>query len=117
MRAAFIRKILDLFPGVLQPKGESIPNVHTSTASSLVEPLTTRELEVLRLVAQGQTYDEIAAQLVVSINTVRTHIKAIYRKLGANNRTEAIQIARKQQAPLDLPTKSHPHTSADHMKM
>ncbi len=93
-RAAYIKKILDLFTGSLTAKNKIAPTEHLRTGSNLLESLTAREVEVLRLVAQGQTYEEIAEQLVVSINTVRTHIKAIYRKLGANNRTEAIQIAR-----------------------
>ncbi len=87
-RAAYIKKILELFPMPISSKSGWAPS------PDIAEPLTTRELEVLRLVAQGQTYDEIAGQLVVSINTIRTHIKAIYRKLDADNRTEAIQIAR-----------------------
>ncbi len=93
-RAAYIKKILELFPMPMSSKSEWTPKEQNSITSDLVEPLTTRELEVLRLVAKGQTYDEIAGQLVVSINTIRTHIKAIYRKLEADNRTEAIQIAR-----------------------
>lgn len=96
-RAEYIKKILELFPGVWSTKGDRTPNEQTSSPPVLVEPLTPRELEVLRLVAQGQTYDEIADQLVVSINTIRTHIKALYRKLDAGNRTEAIQIARDRQ--------------------
>jgi LuxR family maltose regulon positive regulatory protein len=73
-------------------KGEP-PHAH----DGMVEPLTAREIEVLRAIAKGQTYDEIAAGLVVSINTVRTHIKSIYGKLGVNNRTEAIATARSMQ--------------------
>ncbi len=44
--------------------------------------------------AAGHTYEEIAGRLVVSINTVRTHVKSIYGKLGANNRTTAVENAR-----------------------
>jgi DNA-binding CsgD family transcriptional regulator len=62
--------------------------------SKMVEDLSDRELEVLRLAAEGRTYEEIAGELVVSINTVRTHIKAIYGKLGVNNRTAAVEAAR-----------------------
>jgi len=60
----------------------------------LVEPLTDRELDVLRLMAQGLKYKEIATTLFVSLNTVRFHVKAIYGKLGTNNRTQAIERAR-----------------------
>jgi len=53
------------------------------------EVLTTRELEVLGLVAEGATNQEIAERLVISPSTVKTHVKSILRKLGARNRTEA----------------------------
>jgi LuxR family transcriptional regulator, maltose regulon positive regulatory protein len=43
--------------------------------------------------AQGMTYAEIAASLVVSLNTIRTHVKSIYGKLGVDNRTGAIEVA------------------------
>jgi LuxR family transcriptional regulator, maltose regulon positive regulatory protein len=66
-----------------------------SNPSMLIEPLTDRELDVLRHMALGKTYDEIAAQLVVSINTIRSHVKSIYGKLGVNNRTAAIETARR----------------------
>jgi LuxR family maltose regulon positive regulatory protein len=61
---------------------------------ALVEPLTERELEVLRLMVEGLKYKEIAARLFVSLNTVRSHVRAIYGKLDANNRTQAIERAR-----------------------
>ena len=59
------------------------------------EPLSGRELEVLLLMAQGMKYKEIADKLIVSVNTVRFHIKKIYAKLQVNNRTEAIEASRK----------------------
>jgi LuxR family maltose regulon positive regulatory protein len=60
---------------------------------NLVEPLTTRELEVLRLIAAGLTYQEIADRQVVSLNTVRFHVKSIYGKLGVDKRFAAITRA------------------------
>jgi LuxR family transcriptional regulator, maltose regulon positive regulatory protein len=57
--------------------------------------LTERELEVLRLIAEGLKYEEIAGRLFISLNTVRTYVKAIYGKLEVNNRTRAIALARK----------------------
>ena len=58
------------------------------------EPLTERELAVLRLLATQLSNREIGRQLYVSINTVRTHIQAVYRKLGVAARAEAVTQAR-----------------------
>jgi LuxR family maltose regulon positive regulatory protein len=55
----------------------------------LVEPLTERELDVLRLIAQGLTNQEIADVLFISVNTVKTHAKHIYDKLNVRNRAQA----------------------------
>lgn len=52
------------------------------------DPLTARELDVVRAVARGRTNAEIAAELVVSLSTVKTHLAAAQRKLNARNRTE-----------------------------
>ncbi len=68
--------------------------------TSLVEPLSERELEVLRLVAQGLSNREIAERLVVAVGTVKVHVHNICGKLDARNRTQA--ILRAQQ--LDLLT-------------
>jgi LuxR family maltose regulon positive regulatory protein len=65
---------------------------------SLVEPLSDRELEVLRLIAAGLSNREIADRLVVAVSTVKTHINNIYRKLDVSKRTQA--VARAQE--LDL---------------
>ena len=60
----------------------------------LAEPLSERELEVLRLIASGRSNREIARELHVSLGTVKTHINNTYRKLGANSRTRAVARAR-----------------------
>jgi LuxR family maltose regulon positive regulatory protein len=60
----------------------------------MVEPLSPREVEVLRLIALGRTNQEIAWELVVSPGTVKAHTSSIYRKLYVANRTEAVARAR-----------------------
>ena len=61
------------------------------SAQPLVDPLSERELEVLRLLATDLDGPDIARQLVVSLNTLRTHTKRIYTKLGVTNRRAAVQ--------------------------
>ena len=68
---------------------------------TVADALTARELDVLRLLAQGQQIKEIAAQLVISERTVKFHVSSILGKLGAGNRTEAVRIAA-QQGLVDL---------------
>ena len=71
------------------------PSAHAPhpAQTELVEALSERELEVLALLAAGFKYAEIAERLVVSLNTVRFHIKAIYSKLGVNRQAHAVQRA------------------------
>jgi LuxR family maltose regulon positive regulatory protein len=59
----------------------------------LIEPLSDRERQVLRLLANGLSNQEIADALIVSVNTVRTHLRRIYAKLAVNNRTAAVSRA------------------------
>ena len=59
----------------------------------LAEPLSGRELEVLGLMALGRTNAEISRELFVAVGTVKAHANNIYRKLGANNRSEAVSRA------------------------
>lgn len=59
----------------------------------IYEALTERELEVLRLLAQGMPNKEIAAHLIISERTAKFHISSIMGKLGATNRTEAVALA------------------------
>ena len=56
----------------------------------LIEPLTERELEVLRLMAEGRSNAEIAAELIIALGTVKAHTSSIYRKLDVRSRTEAV---------------------------
>lgn len=66
----------------------------TSTAPDLVEGLTDRELAVLRYLPSPMSQRDIANELFVSLNTVKTHCRAIYRKLGVGDRKAAVQTAR-----------------------
>lgn len=60
----------------------------------IVEPLTAKELAVLARLPSHETYRAIAAHLYVSVNTVKTYVRSIYRKLGASSRAEAVEVAR-----------------------
>ena len=64
-----------------------------SAAGELLDPLSDRELDVLRLLRSDLDGPAIARELVVSLNTVRTHTKHIYTKLGVNNRRSAVSRA------------------------
>lgn len=83
----FVNQLLDAFERLYRTKVTLLPQ-------KLVEPLTERELEVLNLMAVGLTYNEIAAQITVSLNTVRTHVKNIYGKLDVHKRSQAIAKAK-----------------------
>ena len=65
----------------------------TIVTQDLVDPLSDRELDVLRLLGSDLSGPDIARELVVSLNTVRTHTKNIYAKLGVNNRRSAVRQA------------------------
>ena len=78
------------------------PAVRPTTQPGLVDPLSERELDVLRLLGSDLGGPEIARELVVSLNTVRTHTRNIYAKLGVNNRRAAVSRA----AELDLMSRS-----------
>jgi len=62
--------------------------------SGIIEPLTRRELEVLRMLAAGRSNQAIAGELVVTLDTVKKHVGHVLGKLGAANRTEAVARAR-----------------------
>jgi LuxR family maltose regulon positive regulatory protein len=75
------------------------PAQHTRPQSagsggSIVEPLSEREVQVLELLAQMYSTNEIAGELYVSVNTVKTHLKGIFRKLGVNRRVDAVRMGR-----------------------
>jgi LuxR family maltose regulon positive regulatory protein len=83
----YAQRILHAFPpsfAANQRRGEG----------SLIEPLSTQEQRVLALLVAGRSNPEIAEALVVSINTVKGHVKNLYRKLGVVNRVQAGEVAR-----------------------
>lgn len=84
-----IRRLLMAFPEVDEPVHE---NDHEQ--SVLVEALTRRESEVLQLVAEGLSNKDIQERLTLTKNTVRTHLRNLYGKLGASSRTQAVHKAR-----------------------
>ena len=84
--SSYTQRLLTAFDFTEQPvsKTSGRPGV-----PGLVEPLTERETEVLRLISVGMTNQEIAGQLVISVATVKRHITNIYGKLGVGHRTQA----------------------------
>jgi LuxR family maltose regulon positive regulatory protein len=90
----FVERILAVIgPAPTSASGIGEQAIHTYSLE-LGEQLSERELEVLRLIACGATNQEIAAQLVITVGTVKSHINHILRKLDAHNRTEAVARAR-----------------------
>jgi LuxR family maltose regulon positive regulatory protein len=67
---------------------------HAAAVPGLIDPLTSRELEVLQMLAAGKSNQAIAGQLVVTLDTVKKHVSHVLGKLGAANRTEAVTRAR-----------------------
>jgi LuxR family maltose regulon positive regulatory protein len=74
------------------PKASSSLTANTSRFE--IESLSQQELRVLRLLAAGLSNTDMAQELVLSTNTIKTHVKSIYRKLNVNSRNEAREVAR-----------------------
>jgi LuxR family maltose regulon positive regulatory protein len=85
--ASLISEILNLLAG-------RTPTARPDDAEPLREPLTDGELRVLRYLPTNLRAPEIAAELFVSLNTIRTHLRNIYAKLGVHGRTDAVKRAR-----------------------
>jgi LuxR family maltose regulon positive regulatory protein len=102
----YVAKLLAAFPDndeVTRWQGDKIRTVHEQTVTlspphpvtpSLIEPLSERELEVLRLIADGYSNQAIADRLVVAVGTVKKHINNLYGKLDVQSRTQALVRAR-----------------------
>jgi LuxR family maltose regulon positive regulatory protein len=82
----YVAKLLTAFHAAPQERGRPEP---PPPAQPLIEPLSERELQVLRLVAAGLSNRDIAEALYISVNTVKTHLQRIYGKLGVSSRTAA----------------------------
>jgi LuxR family maltose regulon positive regulatory protein len=85
----YISQLLEAFEA--EPFNSLAPDFQKSP---MLEPLSERELEVIKLLEQGLANQEIAARLYISLNTVKAHLKSIYGKLGVNNRVQAIAKGR-----------------------
>jgi LuxR family maltose regulon positive regulatory protein len=73
--------------------GKSGPASGSPAALPLAEPLSEREREVLRLLAEGRSIEDVAERLIISVHTARTHVRNVYAKLDAHNRAQAIRNA------------------------
>ncbi len=90
IQKAYCHRLLSAFP----PEDRGPQRASGAGQAGLVEPLSERELEVLRLLAEGCTNREVGERLVISLSTVKGHISNIIGKLDARNRTEAVARAR-----------------------
>ena len=93
-----IHAIHNVYQGKLVlPQDLALKLVQPRSAAAAVDPLTERETDVLRLLAQGQSNQEIAAALNITANTVRSHVSVILMKLKVSNRTQAVLVAQERQ--------------------
>ena len=93
-QSTYLEKLLSAFPIPSAPPVEHSKTDLRKLQPGLIEPLSERELEVLDLLVDGLSNRQIAAKLVVSLGTAKTHIHNIYGKLDAKNRAQAIARAR-----------------------
>nr|MCU0464348.1 response regulator transcription factor [Anaerolineae bacterium] len=93
-KARDLKTVVYAVLGIVSPPADSHPSaMAANTISEMVEPLSGRELEVLRLIAGGLSNRDIAEQLVLSVGTVKVHTRNIYGKLHVSSRTQAIALA------------------------
>ena len=92
---SYARTILQAFDAARQ----SPATVPAAGALAPIAPLSAQEQRVLRLLAAGRSNPEIARELFVSVNTVKDHVKSLYRKLNVRNRLEATEAARLLRLP------------------
>ena len=90
----YISKLLSAFEAEPWRSANQPTLLSSNSSQSLVEPLSQRELEVLRLISQGLSNDEISETLILALDTVKGHNRKIYGKLQVQRRTEAVARAR-----------------------
>jgi len=90
----YVRQLLAAFP--IDGPGEGALSQTSAAGTRMAEPLSAREREVLSLIAEGLTNQEIALRLYLSLHTVKAHARNIYAKLGAGSRTQAVAKGRAQ---------------------
>lgn len=88
----YIGRLLTAFE-TTRPRGQFHPSPPID-AQPLVEPLSPREIEVMQLIAVGDSNHEIAQRLFISVHTVKKHVTNIFGKLGVTSRTQAVARAR-----------------------
>ncbi|MEZ4725611.1 MAG: response regulator transcription factor [Caldilineaceae bacterium] len=93
--STYINRLLAAFPDTAHATPPTT-EIHTrlSDNRTLVEPLSEREQEVLRLVAEGRSNSQIADQLIITVGTVKRHLNNIFGKLQVTSRTQALARAR-----------------------
>ena len=89
----YLNMLLSAFAGERSASSADIISNHQSAISTLVDPLSERELEVLRLIQAGLNNQEIAERLVIATSTVKTHLNNLYGKFGVHSRTQAVAVA------------------------
>ncbi len=89
----YTAKLLSAFEAIAQKGKSHPPKPNLPNVPSLPEPLTPREREVLQMIVAGRSNPEIAAQLVIALSTVKTHVKNLYGKLQVTNRVQAVARA------------------------
>jgi LuxR family maltose regulon positive regulatory protein len=90
VRPDYVRRLLQAFPPTDASDASDATDASTASTTALAVPLSDREAHVLRLLATELSGPEIARELYVSLNTLRTHTKHIFAKLDVNNRSAAV---------------------------
>jgi LuxR family maltose regulon positive regulatory protein len=93
LRETLSRGIAPSYTAKLLAVFKETAEISTTKSQPLIDPLSEREIEVLRLIAAGLSNQQIAQQLVIAVSTVKSHINHIYSKLSVNSRTQAVARA------------------------